>query len=263
MAGLALALGLTASAAAAQDMPDRLFEAELRAGWRTGSGSQMTALHLRLAPGWKTYWRAPGESGLPPSFDWRGSENVGAVAFHWPVPQVFDINGLRTIGYSDELVLPIEISPADPDAPMRVAARIDLGICEDVCVPVSVDVATVPDRGATEDPVIRAALAARPERPSEAGVTSVRCEAEPIADGVRLTAGLTMPRLGPEEFAVIELADRGVWVSGAETRREGGTLSAVADLVPPNARPFPLDPSTVRITVFGAGRAVEQEGCGG
>lgn len=248
----------------AQDMPADMVSAELRGGWRTESGSQMTALHLRLAPGWKTYWRAPGEAGIPPAFDWRGSENVAGVTFHWPIPEVFDLNGMRTIGYRDELVLPIEIRPSDPSAPIRLEASIDLGVCEEICVPVTVEVAARPDPGATADPLIRAALAAQPEKPGEAGVTSARCAAEPIRDGLRLTAGLTMPRIGPEEFAVIEVADRNVWVSSAETHRTGSELSAVADLVPPDAQPFALDRSSVRITVFGgAGRVVEQQGCTG
>ncbi|SPH23390.1 hypothetical protein DEA8626_02454 [Defluviimonas aquaemixtae] len=265
LASLALGFNLAAvAAAAAQDMPANMIEAELRGGWRTESGSQMTALHLRLAPGWKTYWRAPGEAGFPPNFDWGGSDNVGGVAYHWPIPEVFELNGMRTIGYSDELVLPIEVRPADPDAPIHLEAQIDLGVCEEICVPVSVDVATEPDRNATIDPMIRAALALQPERSDEAGITSVRCAAEPIGDGLRLTAGLTMPPIGPEEFAVIELADRNVWISSADTHRDGDELSAVADLVPPNAQPFALDRSSVRITVFGGtGRVVEHQGCEG
>ena len=261
---LVVALGLAAGAAVAQDMPANMVEAELRAGWRTESGSQMTALHLRLAPGWKTYWRAPGEAGIPPSFDWRGSKNLEDVTFHWPTPEVFELNGMRTIGYRDELVLPIEMRLTDPEAPISINARIDLGVCEEICVPVSVEVEAQPDRGAQVDQKIASALATQPEHSAEAGITSAKCESEPIRDGLRLTAGLMMPRIGPDEFAVIELADRNVWVSSAKTDRQGNELSAVADLVPPNAQPFALNRSSIRITVFGGtGRVVEQLGCSG
>ena len=124
---LSAALGLCAAVIAgpsvAQSLPDDILHAELREGWRLPGGTQMAALHLTLAPGWKTYWRAPGEGGIPPSFDWAGSENIARVAFHWPKPQVFDINGVRVIGYRDELVLPMEFTAADPSRPMTAAPR--------------------------------------------------------------------------------------------------------------------------------------------
>ena len=95
-------------------------------------------------------------------------------------------------------------------------------------------------------------------------MSAAHCSAEPIRDGLRLTSSLTMPQIGPDEFAVIELADQAIWVSTAETTRQGSELSAVADLVPPNAKPFALDRSDIRITVFSAsGRVVDLQGCSG
>lgn len=247
-------------AALAEGLPDDIVRAELRGGWRTADGTHMAALHLTLAPGWKTYWRAPGDAGIPPSFDWTGSTNVGAVTFHWPSPDVFDLSGMRTLGYHDELVLPIEIAPASPGGPVELAARIDLGVCEDVCVPVTLSVRAVLPEGTEPDPVIRAALSEQPER---AGGAPARCAVEPIRDGLRLTAEIGLPKTGPDEFAVVELADASVWVSPAQTRREGGRLVSVADLVPANAQPFALDRSDIRITLFGGGRAVQIDGCTG
>lgn len=249
---------------AAQDLPANLVAAEIRGGWRTESGTQMAALHLTLAPGWKTYWRAPGEAGIPPQFDWSGSSNIAGAEIHWPVPELFELNGLRFAGYRDELVLPIEFRPAAAGQPMAVSARIDLGVCETVCVPVSLDVAADLDPAGGSDPMIHAALARQPEPATTVGLSRARCSVEPIRDGLRLTSELTMPRIGPEEFAVVELADRSIWVSQAETVRDGGELVAVADLVPSTAAPFAFDRSSVQITVFGgSGRAVDLQGCTG
>jgi DsbC/DsbD-like thiol-disulfide interchange protein len=75
------------------------------------NGGHMAAVELQLAPGWKTYWRSPGDAGIPPSFDWSGSENVKSVRLHWPAPEVFEANGMQTIGYHERLVLPVEITP--------------------------------------------------------------------------------------------------------------------------------------------------------
>ncbi len=258
-------VGLSAAfAACAQGLPENIVHATLRDGWRTESGTQMAALHLTLAPGWKTYWRAPGEGGIPPSFDWTGSENIGAVTFHWPKPEVFDLNGMRTIGYRGELVLPIEFRPDVAGKPVSVSARIDFGVCDEICVPVAVDVAADLSAAETPDPLIRAALDQMPESGPAAGLSAARCAAEPIRDGLRLTSRLTLPRVGPDEFAVVELADQSVWVSPADTSRDGADLNATADLVPANAKPFALDRSTVRITVFGgSGRVVDIQGCTG
>ena len=148
---LSAAIVALVSPALGQEMPANILSATLREGWRTGAGTQMAALELKLAPGWKTYWRAPGEAGIPPEFDWSGSENIRAVAFHWPRPEVFDLNGMRTFGYHEALVLPVEISPADAGRPIAVKARIDLGVCNEICVPVSVSVAGELSPGAAPD----------------------------------------------------------------------------------------------------------------
>ena len=259
-----LALAVAATGAQADELPSDLVRAEVLGGWKTADGTHMAALRLTLADGWKTYWRAPGDAGIPPQFDWDGSSNVGSVAFHWPRPQVFDLGGIRTIGYKHELVLPIEIAPRDPSKPVRLEAEVDLGICRDVCVPVQLDIAAdLPETG-TPDTAIRAALADQPLPAESAGLTLAECAVEPLRDGLRVSAQLHMPPLGADEFAVLELADRSVWVSQAEVSRQGGALTATADLVPADARPFALDRSALRITIFGDhGRTVELWGCKG
>jgi DsbC/DsbD-like thiol-disulfide interchange protein len=255
---------LAAQVSHAQDIPDNVLRAEFRSGWQTDSGTQMAALHLTLAPGWKTYWRAPGESGIPPQFDWSGSENIASATFHWPKPEIFDLNGLRTIGYENELVLPIELHPIKAGAPMIAMAEVELGVCEEVCIPMTVDLSQALSPTTKQDPVIRAALSQVPEPAASAGLSAAKCSVEPIRDGMRLTSDLTLPRLGPAEFVVIELTDQAVWVSTAQTSRSGGLLTSVADLVPPNAQPFALDRSDIRITVFGgAGRIIDLQGCPG
>ena len=73
---------------ALSQMPDNLARAEISPGWREGY-SHVAGLTIRLAPGWKTYWRAPGDAGIPPSFNWSGSKNVADVRVQFPVPEVF------------------------------------------------------------------------------------------------------------------------------------------------------------------------------
>jgi DsbC/DsbD-like thiol-disulfide interchange protein len=239
--------------------PDNVAVAEVLPGWRDGT-RHVAAIRIHLAPGWKTYWRAPGEAGIPPAFAWSGSQNLAGVSIHWPVPTVFDQNGFRSIGYSGTLTLPIAIS-TQTAGPVLLRGRLDMGVCEHVCVPFSVDFSAELPAGGAADPEIRAALADRPATAREAGVGAVTCAVDPIRDGLRLTATLALPRQGRDEMVVIETGSEGVWVSEATTARNGNRLTAAADLVPPNAKPFPLDRSLVRITVLSPGRAVDIRGC--
>ena len=178
------------------------------------------------------------------------------------MPGVFRVNGMRTIGYRDGVVLPIALKPRDAAAPIALRGRVDLGVCETICIPFQARIeATLPAGGGAGAAEIRAALADAPLSAAEAGVRAVTCRIEPIADGLRLTATMEMPALGRDEAAVIELADPTIWVSEAEARRQGGTLTATADLVPPQGTPFALDRSSLRFTVLADGRAVEVRGC--
>ncbi|MEL7014329.1 MAG: protein-disulfide reductase DsbD domain-containing protein, partial [Pseudomonadota bacterium] len=70
---------------AAQSIEDAI-EARLLTGWRAADGSHIAALQIDLAPGWTTYWRAPGDAGIPPYFDWHASENLSSVDVEWPSP---------------------------------------------------------------------------------------------------------------------------------------------------------------------------------
>lgn len=258
-----LVAALLPFSAGAQTVPDDVIRAEVIGGWQTDEGTHMAALRLTMADGWHTYWRSPGEAGIPPQFNWDASGNIGAVALHWPIPQVFDLNGTRTLGYEGELVLPVEITQRDTGEVVTIDASLDLGVCDEICVPVSLRVSADLPVGGEPDQEIASALADRPADAASAGLKAATCSAEPIRDGLRLTARVAIPSTGTGEFGVVELDRPGTWVSGASTRREGGTVTLVADLVPPDAKPFVLDRSAVRITLFGGSRAVDIRGCTG
>jgi DsbC/DsbD-like thiol-disulfide interchange protein len=221
----------------------------------------MAALDLSLAPGWKTYWRSPGDAGIPPSFDWSGSENVKSVRIHWPAPEVFHTNGMQTIGYHEHVVLPVEITPKDPSQPIKLSVEVELGICDEICLPASLDLATDLIAPGAPDASITAALSQRATSADKAGVTDVACLVDPIADGLRLTARVRLPDPGHPETVAFETADRNVWVAEAVTEREGGEIVTTTELVPPDGAPFALDRSSITLTILAAGGAVEVRGC--
>jgi DsbC/DsbD-like thiol-disulfide interchange protein len=242
-----------------------LAEIALLPGWRQADGTHMAALRIDLAPGWKTYWRAPGESGLAPRFDWTGSTNLAAVAPIWPRPGLFVSAGLTTIGYSDTLTLPLAVTPGDPAAPIAVSGHLSLGICHDVCVPVDVTVSGVlPAAGAPPDPAIAAALADRPLAASEAGVGRVVCDLRVASNGsLSLTARIDLPAVQPpRRVAVVEPGSPALWASDATLRRDGESVSIGATLGSSTGNGTPwIDRDAIRITLIGANDAVDIQGC--
>ena len=91
----------------------------------TGSGSRLDiGLQLRLTPGWHTYWRQPGDAGIAPTVDWKGSENLAGAVIAWPAPQRLPpLAGLETVGYMDGVTLPIAATLAHPGGAPAPARR--------------------------------------------------------------------------------------------------------------------------------------------
>lgn len=258
---LSCAVAAIAQPVASQQIED-IVSAELLAGWQTPEGTQMAGLRLTLAPGWKTYWRVPGDAGIPPQFDFRASENLAAFQVHWPAPEVFDQSGYRSIGYADTVVLPLELRPEQGGEAITLQGTMEIGVCADICVPVTLSVAAeIAASAGTRRPEIVAALLDRPMRADEARITSVSCGIEPVAGGLQVTATIDMPAQGSSEFAVFEHPDPGVWVSEARTSRSGNQLTAVTRLEASRGSGVSVDRSTLVITIISNGSAVEIIGC--
>ncbi|NAZ37996.1 protein-disulfide reductase DsbD domain-containing protein [Rubellimicrobium sp. CFH 75288] len=253
-----LSLALVAASPLRADVPSDLARLEVLPGWRAVEGRHIAALRLVLAPGWKTYWRAPGEAGLPPAFDFAGSSGIRAVEPRWPVPDVFHFNGMRSIGYGGEVTIPLDLAVTEGEA--RLEGVVEIGVCHDVCVPLRLPFAADLPEGGTRDPRIAAALVDRPLTPEEAGAEAT-CAVVPEGAGLGLTLHVAMPPLGPEEAVVIEAADPALWISEPVARREGAVLVARAEALATDGGAAALDRSGLRITVLGGGKAVDIRGC--
>lgn len=246
-------LGLSALPLAAEGPPG-LAGAHILPGWTQPDGSRIAAIEFQLEPGWKTYWRSPGDSGLPPVFDWTASGNLDHVALHWPAPQAVPSGDGLALGYHDRLVLPFTAAPADPGQPVDLAVSVDFGLCKDICVPAHVALrADAP--GAAPDPVIQAAMDQVPEPAPD----RPHCAVQPIPDGMRVTA--TLPR--PVTLAAIELAGSDAWVSSTDIQTEPDKTILTADVVPSKAAPFDLPAQDLVFTLIDDQGAVEMRGCAG
>jgi len=246
---------------AAADPFAHVAKVEVLPGWQTQDGTHMAGLQVTLAPGWKTYWRAPGDAGIPPQFSWAGSDNIAGAAFHWPTPEVIDQNAMRAIGYHGGMVLPIELIPNTAGAPITLSGEISMGICEDICIPVTLPFEAVlpPDGG--RDTAIAAALLNQPLTAAEADVAAATCIMRPGTDSMQVTATVTMPPAGENETVVIETANPKIWVSPADVMRDGDRLYATVDMMHVTGSDFAIDRSGVRITVLGSNYAVDVQGC--
>ncbi len=242
---------------------DQVVQAEVLPGWRDADGTHMAAVKVTLNPGWKTYWRAPGDAGIPPQITWNGSRNLGSVSLKWPTPEVFNQNGMRSIGYTNELVLPVRIAPKDASKPVRLKATLDIGVCRDICVPQRLKVKAELPPGGARDAQIAAALVDQPLTAREAGVGKVTCKLSPTADGVALTATIQMPSAGGAEVAVVETADPQIWVAEGITKRQGGALVTATEMMHVEASSFMVNRADLRFTVLGANHAVDIVGCSG
>ena len=111
----------------------------LLAGSRSGT-VLLGGVAIQLQPGWKTYWRTPGDSGVPPRFDFSKSDNVEAVTVLWPAPKKFDDGaGGISLGYKQQVVLPLRIVAKNADKPVTLRADISYAVCDKLCIPVEAE----------------------------------------------------------------------------------------------------------------------------
>jgi DsbC/DsbD-like thiol-disulfide interchange protein len=136
-----LAVAAVATAASAQEAAmspwSRNAFASLRliAGATAPSGKQRVGVEITMKPGYKTYWRSPGDFGVPPVFDWSGSVNVGGLDVRWPAPERFPDGAGFSLGYVGEVVIPVSVQPVDPTRPVMLSLKLDYAVCDKICIP--------------------------------------------------------------------------------------------------------------------------------
>lgn len=197
------------------------------------NGKQKVGVEIALSPGWKTYWRSPGDSGVPPSFDWTGSINVGGLDVRWPVPERFDDGAGSAIGYVGEVVIPIAVQPVEADKPVWLVLKLDFAVCDKICVPVSAETRLWLEPGVTN---VRSArlesFEQRVPKPVQVGqdeariaVLAARPETIGAKAGLRLT--LQPPANGRIDDIFVEGA--GMWTFGKPvlTTEPDGKISAL------------------------------------
>ena len=160
-----LALAAAASPAAAassawSDAPSARLRLVAPGGPPTADGSLKAAIEIELQPGWKTYWRSPGEAGMPPEIDFAASSNLAGARVDFPAPVRFVDGGSTSAGYSGAVVLPVAVTPVDPALPVMLAVKVDYGICREICVPATGEARVMLSAATAPDPAVEATVAA-------------------------------------------------------------------------------------------------------
>jgi DsbC/DsbD-like thiol-disulfide interchange protein len=171
-----LPVGGLISAVWAQDASE--WDAQNHTAARLIAGSQVSSqtmgsdgkvlragVEIKLDPGWKTYWRDPGDSGVPPKFDFSGSDNVKSVTVLWPAPERFpDGAGGNSIGYLDHVILPLRITPQDAAKQSSLQLKLGYDICGNMCVPVESELTLALNGDGAEETMIEKAEIRVPRR---------------------------------------------------------------------------------------------------
>lgn len=261
LAALSLTPALTALAQAAPLLgPQAATEGaqvRLLAGAQT-AGVVQAGLELRLDHGWKTYWRYPGDSGVPPRFVWSGSQNVADVGVAWPAPRRFsDGSGGFSIGYKDTVILPLTVRLSDPAKPARLDLNLDFAVCQALCVPAQAHVALALPGDGSDDALLAAARAAVPVEtalgaPGPLSVQSVSLDSSQTPPQIIVTAkagaGASLFLEGPDEGWALPLPQP-AGAAGANLRFSAPLLGVPSDA--------PATGNRLRLTLIEGTRAIE------
>lgn len=161
----------------------------LATGPRDPAGPTLAGIEIRLDPGAITYWRNPGDAGLPPTVDTAGSINIARASLHFPAPHVFDEAGSTANGYADDVTLPLDVTLLDASRPAVLDVELHYAVCASLCLPAAAHLRlTVPQRPVPEAAAILDAAVAAVPRTAALGTPGVPAvqRVAPVAGGSAL-----------------------------------------------------------------------------
>lgn len=177
----------------------------IAAGNTVGQADRLSlGLQFQMRPGWKIYWRSPGDAGFPPRPSWAGSENVAGVKIDWPTPVRFSVTGLETLGYKNEVVLPLTLEPFEPGKPVALRAHVPYLTCEEICVPydarLTLDLPAGPDSNSLHAGLIDRFAATVPHKGGNAALSVAVAEVDgvPGKQQLRIVANAAQPFTAPD-----------------------------------------------------------------
>lgn len=231
------------------------------------TGSGRAGIQVRLQEGWWTYWRAPGTSGIPPQFDWSGSENIaGKPELKWPLPIRAVSHGEALNLYRREIVFPVEFRAADPARPVVLKLRLTYGVCRNMCVPATADhaISIGPSSPArTENQTNVRLIASYANRQPSADPMSTGFEIREVWEaevGKKTALGLRISGLKPPRKQLVLLEGQNIFQAAEITPRPTADENESILTVPLGGQKdvSKLTGKRLRITIVDGRRALEQ-----
>lgn len=162
--------------------------------------SFMAAVQLDLQHDWYSYWRMPGEGGLPPAFDWSKSENIKSVKLSWPLPERIDMMGLYSFGYRGMVYFPLEVAAADLSKPVKLNLKADIMVCHDLCIPNTFQISmTVPPGKAVRAPDAYQIQASRLSVPHDGDLPGLKIESAVLGPDALVVKARSKTEFGKPE----------------------------------------------------------------
>lgn len=220
-------------------------------------GTISAALEIKLNPGWKTYWREPGASGIPPQVTLDPTGGIVLEKIGFPVPKTFDDGVVRYVGYDKPVAFPLTLRRVQGTGDVDIRASVFLGICEDICIPVQGDLTLALKQGDFDNPLdgarIDAAVDALPEAPSgEFAITASRYDAEKAV----LHLSVHMPN-GTDRPELFLAGPSGVSFGKPEISTEGEASLSAAVPVRLSGKDRELKGKPIVVTIRARDRSME------
>lgn len=172
----------------------RLVAGRAHGGPYAGAGALYAGLEIVMSAGFKTYWRSPGEAGgIPPEFDFSGSQNLKSATVLFPAPHRSKDKAGETIGYHDSVLFPLRLVAEDPSKPVMLRVTAAYGVCKEICIAAeaALQIDVEPDPTASGEITAALARVPLPAPRSTAGhapdgMTMARASIDPTLAGWRL-----------------------------------------------------------------------------
>jgi DsbC/DsbD-like thiol-disulfide interchange protein len=255
----ALALGgLTHPAAAADafssDWADGLKSSARLIAAGPADGIIQAGVEIKLAAGAITYWRNPGDAGLPPTLSFEGSDNLAQARTSFPAPRRLPEGDGEAFGYDQTLILPVDVEAIERSKPVTLALKLNYAVCEAICVPAEASLRLVlPVDAAAPSPFAETLAKARALTPRPVAWDSLA--ADLTATSEKSWRLCLAPQSGPKRDLFIEPPEAWWFDVKPDASASGGTDCFRLALMqkPPDAGL----PVAARLTITGGAGPVE------
>ena len=241
-----------------------LVSAKITDGWIEKDHKLIFGLKIDLNKNWKTYWRLPGNAGLEPLFSFDKSENVLVAKIMWPSPIIFGEENLWSIGYKDSVLLPLEITPIDTSKPIKLEIQADIGLCEDVCIPVTLNFSYFATPGQNqENNEILGGILSEPIKSDDIGFQPPQCiikNGELIMEFNEKNVNTGVENI---ELFVIEVGSSVFYVNSKKAYVFDDRITVSTKNSAETELPGLISRETIKTTIIGSNQSIEFVGCSG